>query len=83
MTKLTKSQLIKIRDESYRKQPVQCCGTCRHFVSHYMVPHYSGPLSGRVESRCDAIELRGDAVRKDVSYLGLCDLYESREDGAK
>lgn len=82
MTKPTKTQLIKIRDESYRKQPVQCCGTCRHFIPHYMVPHFSGPLKGRVESRCDAIKLRG-LVRKDISYLGICDLYEPREDGAK
>lgn len=83
MTKPSKTQLIQIRDESYCEQPIQCCGTCRHFVPHCMVPHYSGPLKGRVESRCEAIELRGDPVRKDVSYLGLCDLYEPRKDGAK
>ncbi len=83
MVKPTKTRLIQIRKESYREQLVECCGTCKHFVPHYMAPHYSGPLRGRVESRCDAIELRGDVVRKDVSYLGLCDLYEPRKEGAK
>ena len=78
MSKPTKTQLIKIRDESYREQPVECCGTCRHFVPWNMVPRYSGPHKGRVESRCAAITLRGDTVRKDVSYLGICDLYEPR-----
>ena len=83
MVKPTKTQLIKIRDESYREQPVECCGTCRHFAPYYMVPHYSGPLSGQVASRCDAVKLRGDIVRKDISYLGICDLYEPRKDGGK
>ena len=83
MVKPTKTRLIQIRKESYREQLVECCGTCKHFVPHYMAPHYSGPLRGRVESRCDAIALRGDVVRKDVSYLGICDLYEPRKEGAK
>lgn len=83
MVKPTKTQLIQIRDASYREQTVECCGTCRHFVPHYMVPHYSGPLKGQVESRCEAITLRGDVARKRVSYLGICDLYEPRGDGVK
>ena len=85
MVKPTKAKLIQIRDESYREQTVECCGTCRHFISHYMVPHFSGPLKGRVQSRCEAIQLRdfarNVAARKDISYLGICDLYEPREDG--
>ena len=83
MVKPTKTRLIQIRDESYREQLVECCGTCRHFVPYYMVPHFSGPLKGQVQSRCEAITLRGHAARKDISYLGICDLYEPREEGAK
>lgn len=82
MTKPSKTKLIQIRDASYREQPVECCGTCRHFVPHY-IETYSGPLRGRVYARCEAIELRGDTVRKDISYLGICDLYEPRQESVK
>ena len=80
MTKPTKAQLIQIRKESYREQTVECCGTCRHFVPHYMVPHFSGPLRGKIESRCEAIILRGDVVPHRVEYLSVCDLYQPRDE---
>lgn len=83
MTKPTKAQLIQIRKESYREQVVECCGTCRYFVPYYMVSHNSGPLRGQVESRCEAIRLRGDVVPHRVEYLNICDLYEPRKDVAK
>lgn len=72
MTKPTKTQLIKQREDSYREQTLECCGTCKHFGRLFI---------SRLISRCYAIELRGNVVRKDVGYLGICDLYEQQKDG--
>lgn len=70
MTKPTKTQLIKIRNESYREQPVECCGTCRYF-RHMFTRETVG--------MCDAVMFKNCSTPINVVYLGVCDLYKQQK----
>ena len=71
MTKPTKEQQLKIREESYRKQEFECCGSCRHWNSHSV---------WRDKANCLAIVRRGTIEVKETSHYGICDLYEQQKD---
>ena len=74
MTKPTKTQLIAVRESSYREQTVECCGTCRYF-RHMFTRETVG--------KCDAVMSKNCSTPINVVYLGVCDLYEQQKDGAK
>lgn len=70
MKRIPIKQLIQIRDESYQMQDVRACMTCRFGWFRF--------TSDGGKGTCQRIELRGELVRKDVSRLGVCDLWEEK-----
>lgn len=73
MAKRTKTELIQIRETTYKPPeiPERRCETCRWSW---------GTIHGRsAMTRCEAVEVRGEPVRKIVHYFGVCDLYEAKE----
>jgi hypothetical protein len=67
----SKSELMKIRDETYCEPDHKRCSTCQHCWMYF--------LTVDLNARCQAIEIRGKIQQKDVFLFGVCDLWEPRD----
>jgi hypothetical protein len=69
---VTKTELIALRDATYREPPEKRCGTCGHC-------NLSAYRAG--QGSCRAIMWRDKIMAaKDVNLGGVCDLWEPRKE---
>ena len=68
---MTKKEQINIRDTTYLEPDTSvCCRSCKHYWNYLNKPR----------GECHAIEIRGQVKLKSVCPLGLCELWEHREE---